>query len=98
MATHSVCSFNKFGFSKFGEVFRKKHVKELCKLATCDGKSCLHRHPRECKFFRNIGYCKFGEWCHFSHIVKKDPELENLKTENRAIIKKLEELEKLLFH
>ena len=46
-------------------------------------------------FFRNIGYCKFGEWCHFSHILKKDPDLENLKKENRAIITKLEELEKL---
>ena len=48
-------------------------------------------------FFRNIGYCKFVEWCHFSKILKKDPDLENLKKENRAIITTLEELGKLLF-
>ena len=72
-------------------------MKELCELSSCDGKLCLHKHPRECKFFRNIVYCKFGKWCHFSHILKKDPDLENLKKENRAIITKLEELEKLLF-
>lgn len=97
MATQSVCSFNKFGYCKFGEVCRKKHVKELCELTSCDGKSCPQRHPRECKFLRNIGYCKFGEWCQFSHILKKDPDLENLKKENLSILTKLEQLEKLLF-
>ena len=73
------------------------HELTSCELTSCDGKVCPHRHPRECKFFRNIGYCKFGEWCQFSHILKKDPVLENLKKENMAIIKKLGELEKLLF-
>ena len=41
--------------------------------------------------FRNIGYCKFESGVIFSHIVKKDPELEKIKEDNRTV----EELEKL---
>ena len=97
MATQSVCRFYKFGFCKFTEVCRKQHVKELCVALDCDGKKCMQRHPKVCKFLRNYGYCKFGEWCLFSHTVKKDPEVEKLKAENIEIKKKLEELEKILF-
>ena len=97
MATQSVCSFYKFGFCKFQEVCRRQHLKEICVAAACDGKKCIQRHPKVCKFLRNYGYCKFGEWCLFSHIVKKDPEVEKLKAENKEIKKKLEELEKILF-
>ena len=97
MATQSVCGFYKFGFCRFREVCRKEHVKKLCESSSCDGKTCAERHPRVCKFFKNVGYCKFGEWCLFSHIIKKDPEMEKLKAENRAILKRLEEVEKVLF-
>ena len=96
MATQSLCNYNKFGFCKFREVCRKQHVKELCEELSCDGKTCIQRHPKECKFFRNRGYCKFGEWCHFLHVVRKNPEIEKIKEENKAILEKLNALEKLL--
>ena len=97
MTTQSICQFNKFGFCKFKEACRKQHVKESCELISCDGKICIQRHPKECSLFTNRGYCKFGEWCHFLHIVKKDPEMEKIKSENKEILKKLDFLEKLLF-
>ena len=25
------------------------------------------RHPKKCKYFRDLGYCKFGDWCKFLH-------------------------------
>ena len=97
MATQSVCGFYKYGFCKFQEVCRKQHVKEICEISSCNGKTCIQRHPKICKFLRNRGYCKFGEWCLFSHVIKKDPEIEKIKAENRAILKRLEEVEKILF-
>ena len=75
---------------------RKQHVKEICEEPSCDGKNCIKRHPKECKFFRNRGFCKFGEWCHFVHIARKDPEIEKIKAENKRIRERLDALEKLL--
>ena len=49
-----------------------------------------------CKCFRNIGYCKFGAFCFFRHVVKKDPEIEKLKAENKEMMEKLRKLEELL--
>jgi hypothetical protein len=46
--------------------------------------------------FRNRGYCRFGEWCHFLHIVSKVPGIEKIKAENEAILEKLIALVKLL--
>ena len=25
------------------------------------------RHPKKCKIFRDYNWCKFGEWCFFTH-------------------------------
>ena len=67
MATQTVCGFNKFGFCKYQEKCRKFHEKNICKNQKCEVKKCLLRHPKICKFLRDYGYCKFGEWCFFSH-------------------------------
>ena len=40
MATQSVYEFNKFGFCKYKEMCRKKHVGELCENLNCDIKTC----------------------------------------------------------
>ena len=79
MATQSVCGFYKFCFCIFREVCRKKLVKKLCESYSCDGQTCAEKRARVCKFFKNIGYCKFGEWCLFSRIIMKDPEMEKMK-------------------
>ena len=74
-------------FCKFQEVCRKQNVKDPCVAPGYDGKKCIQRQPKVCTFLRNYGYCKFGEWCLFSHILKNDPEVEKLKSENKEIKK-----------
>ena len=93
MATQSVCYFKK---NWIREACRKQHSKESCELSSCDGKSCIERNPK-CKFFRDRWYCKFGEWCFLLHIVKKDPEIEKINSENKAFLNRLAVLEKLFF-
>ena len=38
----------------------QKHVKETCKLKTCN-KTCFLRHPKPWKYFARNKFCKFGE-------------------------------------
>ena len=45
-----------------GDFCRKKHVKETCKLKTCN-KTCSLRHPEPWKYFARNKFCKFGESC-----------------------------------
>ena len=56
----------------------------LCEKLNCEIKICNLRHPKVCRFFRDLGVCKFSEWCKFSH-----------KVSNKAVkndkVKKLEE-------
>ena len=41
-------------------------------------KECLLRHPKICKYLRDYGYCKFGEWCYFSHkLLIKNYNIDN---------------------
>ena len=67
MAQQNVCTFNKFGYCKFKQNCRKQHITEKCENDSCDTKTCNLRHPRVCRYFRDIGFCKFGEWCLFNH-------------------------------
>ena len=67
MATQNVCSFNKYGFCRYQERCRKYHEKNLCENAKCVVRECVLRHPKFCKYLRDYGHCKFGEWCFFSH-------------------------------
>ena len=60
----------------------KFHEKRFCEALNCVVKECLNRHPEFCKFLRDYGYCKFGEYCKFSHKafgMKSDVEKEELK-------------------
>ena len=93
MATQTVCNFNKYGFCRYQEGCRKFHENKICETLNCVVKECLHRHPKCCKFLRDYGYCKFGEYCKFSHKafgMKSDVEKEELK----KLKEKLENLEK----
>ena len=78
---------------------RRQHIKERCQNKECEVKNCNFRHPQVCKFFRDIGYCKFGEWCYFRHIEKPKSleeinELtEKLKGIEKSIAKKSEQIE-----
>ena len=92
MAVEIICNYNKFGFCKFGENCRKQHVNEICEEMSCDVRSCVQRHPRECKFYKEYQRCKFGEWCHFAHI-HKETEMQRITLENENMQRKLSELE-----
>ena len=79
MAT-PVCDFNKNGFCKFKLNSRKQHVMQICCKTNCEIKTCSLRHPRICRYHRDIGFCKFGEWCLFKHegIAKGSIEIKNI--------------------
>ena len=67
MATQVICKFNKYGYFRYQEMCRKQHINEKCENSSCDRKECMLRHPKIGKFFREYGFCKFGEWCKFTH-------------------------------
>ena len=64
-----------------------------CANSDCDIKSCKYRHPKICRYKRDIGFCKFGEWCLFKHdgIVKGVNDVEELSNKMKNIEKLIEE-------
>ena len=99
----NVCSFNKYGFCRFRIACRKQHIMEKCPEKDCEIKECSLRHPRICRYYRDIGYCKFGEWCLFNHDGQNLNEISKITKKLKTIEKKIEEkneaiatLEKLL--
>ena len=87
----NVCSFNKYGFCKFKLNCRKQHIMEKCSKTNCEIHSCSSRHPRTCRYYRDIGYCKFGEFCLFNHDKRS-----NCLEESHKISKKIETIEKTI--
>ena len=77
MAAQNVCFYNKYGFCKYLERCRKYHETEVCEKTNCGIRECSLRHPRVCKFFRDLGFCKFSEWCKFSHKLNKNNAVKN---------------------
>ena len=94
MAQQNVCEFFKFGFCKFKSMCRKQHISEKFSKNECDTKSCSLRHPRICRYYRDIGFCKFGEWCLFKHEgvskgLKEVKEIsERMKNVEKQIVEK----------
>ena len=88
MAQENICQFNKFGFCKFQMNCFRYHENEKCQNVQCSVRDCFLRHPRECRYFRDLRNCKFGEFCKFTHKAFRN---ENNK-EIMEIKKKLDEL------
>ena len=65
------------GFCKYLEKCRKHHENTICQKSKCEIRECNQRHPKVCKYFRDLGFCKFSEWCRFSHNVEKNNSLKN---------------------
>jgi hypothetical protein len=40
---------------------------ENCNKLKCEIQQCSYRHPQICRYFCDIGFCTFGEWCLFKH-------------------------------
>ena len=99
MATHNVCSFNKYGYCKYREICRNHHINELCVDFSCDDSNCALRHPIPCKYFRKYKKCKFNP-CAFKHVDDKS-DIEKLKNENQSLLGKIEKIDadlKLLYN
>ena len=96
MAQKNVCSFNKYGFCKFRLNCRRQHVMEKCSKLKCDIEQCRLRHPQVCRYFRDIGYCKFGEWCLFKHdgVIQGSKEIKELTDKLKNIEKIISEKNK----
>ena len=54
-----MCQYNKFEFCKFWENCRNQHINDICERTSCDIKSCIQRHPKECKFYIDYQRCKY---------------------------------------
>ena len=99
MANEIVCQHNKYGFCKYKENCKFRHVAEICEVENCDVESCLQRHPRQCRFYREFERCKFSEYCLFSHTrapKKKNDELETVKARMEMLEKKSVEMTSVL--
>ena len=44
----SVCSFNRFGYCKYGNYCFRKHKNATCENAQCNISDCSLRHPKKC--------------------------------------------------
>ena len=82
-----------FGFCKFKSMCRKQHISEKFSKNECDTKSCSLRHPRICRYYRDIGFCKFGEWCLFKHegVSKGLKEVKEISDKIKNVEKQIEE-------
>ena len=91
MAAQTLCLYNKFGFCKFKEKCRENHVQDICERSSCDVLTCSLRHPNVCKFYRDLGRCKFDP-CAFLHIENENS-LDSLKKQNDEILEKISKLD-----
>ena len=99
MAHNNVCSFNKYGFCKYEERCRKHHEKNICENAKCVVKECALRHPKNCKFLRDYGYCNTGHDEITELKAKLDEVNSRLVSCEKSIFEKsnqIETLEKML--
>ena len=98
-AAEVFCKFHQFGHCKFGPTCRKFHNMVTCPNFKCRVDGCMSRHPRLCKFYAQFGRCKFEDNCSYLHISAEEHieeafriEIENLKSEIKALKEKQSEL------
>ena len=71
MNSETVCRHNKFGYCKFGAKCFRKHENRICENVGCPILDCSLRHPKNCRYFLEFQYCKFGTFCKFSHKIEE---------------------------
>ena len=90
MATHNVCSYNKYGFCKHGDLCRKHHEKRVCENQLYEVVLCSLRHPKICKFYREYKRCKFNP-CAYKH-EDDEKTIDILMKENKTMSEKIEQI------
>ena len=96
MTAPTICLFNKFGYCKFGERCRKHHIYKICEESSCEIFSCRQRHPKDCRYFRKFGRCKFSP-CAFNHeTVVHGNVCEDMRKEIKILSDKILALENVI--
>ena len=100
-----VCKFYKFGFCKFREFCKRRHLEQICESqAECKNKEqCPKRHPKSCKRFNSGNGCKHGEECAYNHkanvkvkeVTELKDKIDNLEKTVAKISKEIEKFEQL---
>ena len=97
-----VCRYNQSGYCKFKKHCFRKHIDTLCENDRCSNSDCKLRHPRNCRYYFRYKYCKFGQYCKFSHKEEKneqsDKEIDILKFEMENIKREIIEKDKMIKH
>ena len=66
MKTGTVCQLYKYGYCKYKATCRNRHEERLCEIENCSNVNCEFRHPKDCRYFRDLGRCKFNP-CAYAH-------------------------------
>ena len=90
----AICRHFKFGFCRYKEHCRKRHISETCADESCEIEKCTKRHPKMCRYYETYKRCKFTEYCLYSHKSQQVKEIDDLKIELKAVHDKLTALEK----
>ena len=67
MANFPVCKYYKYGYCRYQDQCRNKHVHEICNDTNCSVSCCSKRHPKTCVFYIKYKFCKFGALCKYKH-------------------------------
>ena len=85
MATSTICSFDKFGFCKYGVRCRKKHADLRCEDKSCEIFNCNKRHPKQCRYYKEFKRCKYNEYCRFDHKENAEGQRSDKMLETRLL-------------
>ena len=107
--TQAICFKNKFGYCRYSDSCRFKHVTIVCDDGQCQIQNCEKRHPKICRYYRDYRRCKFTIGCKYKHenpydfFHKLEKEIDKIKKNNpinakeshiKLLEDKLETLEK----
>ena len=67
----NVCKYFQFGYYKLDNRCVDVHIEEKCEVEQCTDLNCKLRHPRDCRYMKYLGFCKFGVVCAFKHNVSR---------------------------
>ena len=95
MANTVICLYHKYGFCKYKETCRHRHIDVVCDKHDCEHQTCSNRHPRRCRYFQQFGRCKFGTYCAFLHVPLHDDHID-LENEMKSMEAQISSLEKLV--
>ena len=66
----SVCSFFQFGHCKLDNRCPQLHNDKKCDVPNCLAEDCTMRHPKDCRYIRTFGFCKFRLFCSYEHSLQ----------------------------